>query len=51
MTALPPHVGHAAAARTATEAALTTGADVVDLVVERELPDREQGMALLTPVP
>ncbi|WP_328767004.1 hypothetical protein [Streptomyces sp. NBC_00286] len=35
----------------ATEAALATGADVVDLVVQDGLLDREEAMALLTPVP
>ncbi|MGW2524218.1 aspartate ammonia-lyase [Streptomyces sp. NPDC001617] len=50
VTALTPHIGYAAAAWIAKEA-LATGADVADLVVQGGLLDRDQTMALLTPVP
>ncbi|MCX4879281.1 hypothetical protein OG895_36655 [Streptomyces sp. NBC_00201] len=50
VTALTSHTGCAATAWTATEAALATGADVVDVMAQRRLPDGERAMAL-TSVP
>ncbi|HET6354250.1 MAG TPA: aspartate ammonia-lyase [Streptomyces sp.] len=50
VTALTPHIGCTAAATIAKQA-LATGTDLVDLVVQAGLLDREQATGLLTPVP
>ena len=50
VAALTSHTGCTATAWTTTEAALVTGADVVDVMAQRGLPDGERAMAL-TSVP